>query len=153
MSSLDRNNARNAGRCSVGILGFSTGSPSIDRHLWAAKCGYVPGISIAHESLGLVYMLDWLARTDVVLADVTAWESVDASVDAVRLQPLVGSVWSGACTKETLVLRYPVFGAILFQIILMDRLASGRALFWSGRTSNDAIEVSSDSDEAPPGGA
>jgi hypothetical protein len=30
-----------------GVLKFSTGSPSIDRHLWAVRFGYVPGPRVA----------------------------------------------------------------------------------------------------------
>ena len=109
---------------SVGVLGFSTGSPSLDRHLWAVKCGYVPGVLIMRESPEMMCMLEWLGMFDVKLKEATAWEGVDASPDAVRLQLIVGGVLSGARARN-LALRYPQFGAVLHQIITTDCRASG----------------------------
>jgi len=44
-----------------GSLGFSTWSPSLDRHLWAAECGYLDGPGLVRLGPGFVSMLAWLA--------------------------------------------------------------------------------------------
>ena len=67
MASPWRGAVKDATYRSNGVLGFSSGSPSLDRHLWAVKCGYVPGALLALESPELVCMLDWLGSLDVKL--------------------------------------------------------------------------------------
>ena len=141
----------------ISVLGFSTGSPSIDRHLWAVKSGYVPGASFAMESPELVFIYDWLRKFDVGLRGVAAWENVDASPDVVRLQLIVGGVLYGAYTSEAMALRFPCFGTLLHQIIDLDRMvlggASGPVFFVSSRAVNDELRVTTGFGASPLGGA
>ena len=154
MASIGRSTAGSVTQYAVGVLGFSTGSPSLDRHLWAVKCGYVPGALVARESPEMMCMLEWLGMFEVGVKEASAWKGVDTSPDVVRLQLIVGGVLSGACVMS-LVLRFPKFGVVLHQIIVTDGRASGRVssvASWSGRAVGDVGE-SIDSDGSPPGWA
>ena len=44
-------------RLANGSLGFSTGNPSLDRHLRAVRCGYLAGPGMVRRSPGFVSML------------------------------------------------------------------------------------------------
>ncbi len=148
--------AKGASYRPVGVLGSRSGSPSLDRHLWAVQCGYVPGALIALGSPELVCMLEWLGSLYGNLKVVPAWVDVDASPGAVRLQLVVGGVLSGACARESLVRRYPHFGAVLHQILVADSLAPGRVssiAVWSRGAGSDVVGESLESDGSPPLGA
>ena len=140
----------------VGVLGSRSRSPSLGRHLWAVRCGVVPGTLTTLGSPELVCMLEWLGSLYWNSKVVPAWVDVDASPDAVRLQIVVGGVLSAACARESLVRRYPHFGAVLHQIIVTDNLAPGRVsgiAVWSGGARSDVVGESLESDGSPPLGA
>ena len=154
MASIGRSTAGSVTQYAVGALGFSTGSPSLDRHLWAVKCGYVPGALVVRESAEMMCMLEWLGMFEVKVKEASAWKGVDTSPDVVRLQLIVGGVLSGACVGS-LVRRFPQFGALLHQIIVTDGRESERISSvapWSGREVGEVGE-SIDSDGSPPGRA
>jgi len=52
-------------RLAIGSLGFSTGSPSLDSHLWAVQCGYLVGPGLVRLGPGFVSVLAWLATLDI----------------------------------------------------------------------------------------
>ena len=70
----------------VGALGSRSRSPSLGRHLWAVRCGFVPGALTTLGSPELVCMLEWLGSLYWNLKVVPAWVGVDVSPDAERLQ-------------------------------------------------------------------
>ena len=109
-----------------GSLGFSTRSPSLDRHLWAAKCGYLAGPGLVRMGPGFVSMLAWLATLDIGVV-VPAFRicrceksGEGAAQDCDMLKALVGSVLSGELTEGSLNSRFPQFGTVIFSIILSD---------------------------------
>lgn len=88
-------------RLANGSLGFSTGSPSLDRHLWAVRCGYVAGPGLVRLGPGFVSMLAWLAMLDIGVV-VPAFRvcrcaeyGEGVSHDCNMLKALVGSVLRG----------------------------------------------------------
>ena len=52
-----------------GIIGFSTGSPSIDRLALAVRCGYVPGPRVGGSGTGVMELLFWLRGLEIVVAE------------------------------------------------------------------------------------
>ena len=52
-----------------GILGLSTGSPSIGRHLWAVRSGYVPSPGITGSGSGVRELLSLLGALDIVVTE------------------------------------------------------------------------------------
>ena len=116
-------------RLANGSLGFITGSPSLDMHLWAVRCGYVDGPRLIRMGPGFVSMLAWFAtlviRVVVQAFRVCAESGEGVSQDCDMLKALVGSVLSGELTKGSLNSRFPQFGTVLFLMILSD-LASPR---------------------------
>ncbi len=53
------------GRLAEGSLGFGTGSPSLDMHLWAVRCGYAAGPKMVRWDQGFVSLLSWLSPLDI----------------------------------------------------------------------------------------
>jgi hypothetical protein len=51
-----------------GVLGFSTGSPSINRHLGAVRIGYVPRPRITGSGSGVTELPSWLGAPDIAVA-------------------------------------------------------------------------------------
>ncbi len=113
-------------RLANGSLGFSTGSPSIDRHLWAAQCGYLVGPGLVRLGPGFVSMLAWLATLDIgVVVPVFRIHRRDGSEEGATrdcniLKALVGSVFIGQLTEGYLNSRFSLFGTVLFSMILSD---------------------------------
>ena len=116
-------------RLANGSLGFSIGSPSLDRHLWAAQCGYLAGPGLVSLGPGFVSMFAWLATLYVGVV-VPAFQirrceesEEGASRDCDMLKALVGSVFSSELTEGSLNSRFPHFGTVLFSMILSDMVS------------------------------
>ena len=114
-----------------GSLGFSNGSPSLDRHPWDVRCGYVAGPEMVRLGSGLVCMVAWLSTLDIGVV-VPAFrigsvlESAEGAFqDGNTLKSIVEDVLSGVLSEGSLRTRFPQFGAVLFAMILTDR-----ALLW-----------------------
>ena len=95
-----------------GTLGFLTESPSIDRHLWAVRCGYVPGPEVAGSGSGVMELLTWLGGMDIVVTEPLPFVCVVTSVvtvsaDGSLLKTLVGDVLSGVVSRCGLEQRLP----------------------------------------------
>ena len=52
-----------------GALGFSTGIPSIVRHLWAERSGYVLGPGFAGSGSGVLSVLTWLGSLCIEVSE------------------------------------------------------------------------------------
>ena len=115
------------GRCLAnGSLGFSTGNPSSDMHMWTAQCGCLAGHGLFRLGPGFVSMLAWQATLDVGVVvpafRIRRCEGSEecASRDFDMLKALVGSVFSGELAEWSLNSRFPRFGTMLFSMILSD---------------------------------
>ncbi len=52
-----------------GTLEFSTGGPSIDRHLWAIRSGFVLGFEVFLSGSGLIRLLTWLGSLCIKVSE------------------------------------------------------------------------------------
>ena len=115
------------------LMGFSTGSPSLDRHLWGVQRGYLAGPGMIRMGPGFVSMLARLANLDIGVVVPTfricrCKRSEEGTThDCDMLKALVGGVLSGEFTKGTSQYKIPQFATVLFSMIMSD-LAS---LKWS----------------------
>ena len=118
-------------RLSNDSIGFSTISPSLDRHLWAARYGYAAGPEMVRLVPGLVRMSEWLATLDIGVVVPTFWVCSgfdpmdDVGQDCKMLKSIVDDVLSGVLTEGLIRTRFPQFGVVLFAVILTDL-----ALLW-----------------------
>jgi hypothetical protein len=115
-----------------GVLGLSTGSPSIDRHLWAVRCGYAPGLRVAGCGSGVSELLAWLRGLDIEVAEplppvCVGASAVAVSADAVMLKTLVDDVFFGVVTRCEVERRIPRVGEALYAEALRDRAKSWRS--------------------------
>ena len=108
-------------RLANGSLGFSTRSPSLDRHLWAVRCGYLVGPGLVRLGPGFGSMLARLATLDIGVVVPTfrvcrcAESEEDVSQNYDMLKALVGSVTSGELAEGSLNSRFPQFGTVFLQ--------------------------------------
>jgi hypothetical protein len=112
-----------------GVLGFSTWIPSIDRHLWAVRCGYVPGPRVAECGNRLAGLLAWLGGLYIEVAEPLPPVCVGAfvvvtSVDAVMLRMLVDDALYGVVSRCELERRILLVGETLHDVVLRDRTTS-----------------------------
>jgi len=114
-----------------GVLGFSTGSPCINRHLWAVRCEYVPGPRAVGCGPGVAEFLAWRGGLDIEVAEPLPTVCLEAymvssSVDAVMLRKLVDDELSWVLNKCDFEQRIPLVGGMLHEVVLQDRAISWR---------------------------
>ena len=87
-----------------GVLGFFTGSHSIDRHVWAVRCGYVPGPRVVGCGPMVAEFLAWLGGMGIEVADplptvCLGAHMVSSSADIIVLRKLFDDVLSGVLDR------------------------------------------------------
>jgi hypothetical protein len=115
-----------------GVLGFFTGSPSIDRHLWAVQCGYEPGPRVVGCGTGVAGLLAWLGGMGIEVTESLPPVCVGASVvaasaDVVMLRMLVDEVLFGVVNMCELKRRISLVGKMLYDVVLRERAISRRS--------------------------
>ena len=82
------------------ILRVSTGSTSIDRHLWAVRSWYVPRPGISGSGSGVRELLSWLVALGIAMTEplppiYVRMPAEVESADGVILKTLVADVLAG----------------------------------------------------------
>ncbi len=102
----------------------SSGSATVHLHLWASKCGYLPGPSLQCATAGFVEFADWLAKLDVQVHDFSSstlpGPMSTPSQDEKDLPFLVRGVTSGSISRDLPIVRFPLIGELLFEMIFRD---------------------------------
>jgi hypothetical protein len=118
-----------------GVLGFSIGGSSADRHLWATHRRFVPGTSAAGCRAGVAGRLILLGGLDIEVTWPLHYvcfgrRAVSPSGDGEMLGSLWDGVLSGVLSTSELLQEFPHVRGMLHDVVMWDR----GVLMWAAPT-------------------